>query len=100
VVSVKQYSIPYGTIESGPNGELIALKEKPDVTFMVNCGMYILEPHLLDEIPAGTFFHLTDLITKIKTRGGKVGVFPISEKAWTDIGDWDLYLKLLNKKNI
>lgn len=100
VVSVKQYSIPYGTVESGPNGELIALKEKPDVTFMVNCGMYILEPHLLDEIPAGTFFHLTDLITKIKTRGGKVGVFPISEKAWTDIGDWDLYLKLLNKKNI
>lgn len=99
VVSVKQYNIPYGTVESGPNGELIGLKEKPDLSFMINCGMYILEPHLLNEIPSDSFFHLTDLIAKIKERRGKVGVFPISEKAWTDIGDWDLYLKLLNGKN-
>lgn len=99
VVSVKQFNIPYGTVESGANGELLSLKEKPDISVMVNCGMYILEPHLLDEIPSATFFHLTDLIGKVKARGGKVGVFPISEKAWIDLGDWDLYLKSLNQKS-
>jgi dTDP-glucose pyrophosphorylase len=95
VASLKQYKIPYGTIESGENGELIALKEKPENTFMINCGMYILEPDLLNEIPKDTFFHITHLIEKVKTRGGKVGVFPISEKSWIDIGEWPLYSKVL-----
>jgi dTDP-glucose pyrophosphorylase len=95
VASLKQYSIPYGTVESGENGELLALREKPEVTFMLNCGMYILEPQLLNEIPKDTFFHITHLIEQIKGRGGKVGVFPISEKSWTDIGEWPLYSKVL-----
>jgi NDP-sugar pyrophosphorylase family protein len=95
VASLKQYNIPYGTLESGVNGELISLKEKPELTFMINCGMYLLEPHLLKEIPENTFFHITHLIEKIKERDGKVGVFPISEKSWIDIGEWPLYSKFL-----
>lgn len=97
VASLKQYNIPYGTVESGDNGELIALKEKPEITLMLNCGMYILEPGLLNEIPENTFFHLTDLIKKVKARNGKVGVFPISEKSWIDIGEWPSYSKVLMK---
>lgn len=95
VASLKQYNIPYGTLESGVNGELLSLKEKPELTFMINCGMYLLEPHLLKEIPEDTFFHITHLIEKIKERDGKVGVFPISEKSWIDIGEWPLYSKVL-----
>lgn len=95
VASLKQYNIPYGTLESGNNGELMSLKEKPDLNFMINCGMYILEPHLLSEIPENTFFHITHLIERIKERGGKVGVFPISEKSWVDIGEWQFYAKVL-----
>lgn len=95
VASLKHYNIPYGTLESGVNGELLSLKEKPQLTFMINCGLYILEAHLLEEIPEGTFFHITDLIEKIKQRGGKVGVFPISEKSWIDIGEWQFYSKVL-----
>jgi dTDP-glucose pyrophosphorylase len=95
VASLKQYNIPYGTLESGANGELISLKEKPELTFMINCGMYLLEPHLLKEIPEDTFFHITHLIEQIKNRGGKVGVFPVSEKSWVDIGEWPLYSKVL-----
>lgn len=95
VASLKNYDIPYGTVESGENGELIALREKPNLNFMINCGLYILEPHLLTEIPTDTFFHITDLIEKIKERDGKVGVFPVSEKSWTDIGEWQFYSKIL-----
>jgi dTDP-glucose pyrophosphorylase len=95
VASIKNYDIPYGTIESGENGQLISLKEKPQLDFMINCGMYILEPHLLKEIPAHTYFHLTDLIEIIQKRKGKVGVFPISEKSWIDIGEWQFYSKIL-----
>ena len=56
-------------------------------------GLYILEPHLLNGIPKDEFYHITDLIQEIKNRNGKVGVFPVSEKSWRDIGEWEEYLK-------
>lgn len=95
IAALKHYPIPYGTIETGDNGKLISLHEKPEFTFKINSGMYILESHLLNEIPNDTFFHITHLIEKIKKRGGNVGVFPVSEKSWKDIGEWNEYLKNL-----
>jgi len=95
VAALKSFSIPYGTIESGENGQLLDLKEKPEFTFKINSGMYILEPHLLNEIPEKEFFHITDLIRLVKERNGKVGIFPVSEKAWHDIGDWKEYMKYI-----
>jgi NDP-sugar pyrophosphorylase family protein len=91
VAALKHYPIPYGTVETGENGQLIELKEKPELTFKINSGMYILDPHLLDEIPDNQFFHITQLIEKVKNRKGKVGVFPVSEKSWKDIGNWEEY---------
>ena len=96
VVAVKSYSIPYGIVETAENGVMISLIEKPDLTFKINTGMYILEPKLLDEIPDDTFFHITHLMEKIKDNGGKVGCFPITENSWKDIGDWKEYYKHLS----
>ncbi len=95
IAALKNYPIPYGTINTGDNGQLISLDEKPDLTFKINSGMYILEPHLLNEIPDNKFLHITDLIAHIKERNGNVGVFPVSEKSWRDIGEWDEYLKYI-----
>jgi dTDP-glucose pyrophosphorylase len=93
VAALKHYPIPYGTIITSENGKLESLTEKPELTFKINSGMYILEPHLLKEVPEDEFFHITHLIEKIQQRGGKIGVFPVSEKSWIDIGEWDEYLK-------
>jgi dTDP-glucose pyrophosphorylase len=93
VAALKHYPIPYGTIETGSNGMLIELTEKPDLTFKINSGMYIIEPDILNEIPDNQFYHITDLIENLKKSGNRVGVFPISEKSWQDIGNWNDYLK-------
>jgi len=95
IAAVKHYSIPYGTIETGANGEMISMQEKPELSFKINTGMYILEPHVLNSIPDNEFLHITDLIENIKRDGGKIGVFPISEKAWMDIGQWNEYHQTL-----
>ncbi len=91
VAAVKTYNIPYGTMEIEKDGVLKELKEKPSLTYYVNAGLYILEPHLLDEIPTNSIFHITHLMEMIKERNGKVGVFPVSEGAWMDIGEWNQY---------
>ena len=97
IAAIKHFSLAYGTIETGLNGELISISEKPEYTFKVNSGLYILEPNLLNEIPENKFFHITDLITNVKKRNGKIGVYPVSENSWKDIGNWDEYLKIIKK---
>ncbi len=95
IAAIKQYSIPYGTLEVDNTGLLHALKEKPKMTYLVNAGLYIIEPHLLKEIPENEFYHITHLIEKILKRKGKVGVFPVSEGSWHDIGEWKQYKETL-----
>lgn len=99
IAALKTYPIPYGTLETKDNGQLVSLREKPELTFKINSGMYILEPHLLNLIPENKQFHITELIELIKERNGKVGVFPISEGAWKDIGSWDEINKYYKKSN-
>ena len=97
VAALKNYSIPYGTLETGEAGMLTELTEKPNLTFKINTGMYILEPHLIKEIPSDRLYHITFLIEKLINDGRKVGVFPISEGSWTDIGNWDEYMKYISR---
>ena len=96
VTMVKSFKIPYGVIETGEDGLMTALKEKPEQTYQVNTGVYILNPDLIDEIPEGEFFHITHLMEKVQKRGGRVGCFPVSEHSWKDMGEWPEYLKMIN----
>ena len=96
VTMVKSFKIPYGVIETGEDGLMTALSEKPELTYQVNTGVYILNPSCIEEIPEGEFFHITHLMEKIKARGGRVGCFPVSEHAWKDMGEWPEYLKMIN----
>jgi dTDP-glucose pyrophosphorylase len=95
VAALKHISLPYGTIETGENGVLKNLTEKPEMTFLINSGLYILEPHLIEDIPQNTFYHITTLIETLKEQNRMVGVFPVSEKSWKDIGEWKEYFKFL-----
>lgn len=95
VTMVKSFKIPYGVIETGEDGLMVSLSEKPELTYQVNTGVYILNPSCIDEIPEGEFFHITHLMEKIKSRGGRVGCFPVSEHAWHDMGEWPEYLKMI-----
>lgn len=56
VTMVKSLKIPYGVIETGEDGLLVSLSEKPELTYQVNTGVYILNPHCINEIPEGEFF--------------------------------------------
>lgn len=95
VASAKQFSIPYGICELKDGGSLERIEEKPEYNFLVNTGLYILNPATLDLIPNNQVFHITHLIDKIKENGGHVGVYPVSEKAWIDVGQWAEYRKAL-----
>ena len=99
ISAIKDYSIPYGTLVTKENGGLSDITEKPDLNFQINTGFYIVEPHLIDEIPENKFFHITHLIEKLLSENRKVGVFPVSSGSWIDIGVWSEYLKYIKIDN-
>lgn len=100
VAAIKNMAIPYGTLETKEEGLLSDIKEKPEYTFKINTGMYILESHLINEIPEDEFYHITFLIEKLMREGRRVGVYPINEGSWTDVGNWDEYLKYVRNYSI
>jgi NDP-sugar pyrophosphorylase family protein len=95
VASVKDYHIPYGVCELEKGGSLARITEKPQYSFLVNTGMYVVRRDRLNLIPEQDRCDMTDLIEKIKNAGGRVGVFPIGENAWADTGEWAEYRKSL-----
>lgn len=95
VCSTKDFKIPYGVVETNAEGKLLFLREKPEFNFLVNTGMYIIESELIDLIPQNCVFHMTDFINLCKNSGKRIGVYPISDKSWTDIGQMEeLFLTL------
>lgn len=95
VASIKNYNIPYGICEIEDGGVLSKISEKPNFSFLVNTGMYVINAGVLSVIPKNEFYHITQLIDDVKDMGKKVGIFPVSEKAWIDIGEWGKYKEVL-----
>jgi len=101
VGSMQHHTIPYGVCEIENGGKLKSIKEKPGQDFLVNTGMYLLNPEVLQFIPNNKFYHITNLIDKLKNEGFKIGVYPVSEKSWIDIGELKGYkrnLDIINKE--
>ncbi|HEX3043167.1 MAG TPA: nucleotidyltransferase family protein [Bacillota bacterium] len=86
---VKHMQIPYGVIEVKDN-KLSQMIEKPEYDFVINSGVYVLEPDLIQFIPENQPIHMPDLLLKAKEAGQKIGVYPVSTK-WFDIGQWEEY---------
>lgn len=86
VTSVKNFTIPYGVFSLNDKGNIDNIQEKPEFSFLINTGMYVLEPEVIDDIPAGEFYNLPDIVEEYMKKGVQVGVYPISEQSWMDMG--------------
>ena len=95
-VAVRQYDIkvPYGVIEC-EGTRVCTLKEKPQMHFLVNAGIYMLEPKVYEFIPSGEHLNMTDLIQRLLDSDHTVVSFPIIEY-WLDIGQLADYKQAQN----
>jgi dTDP-glucose pyrophosphorylase len=86
---VREYEmqVPYGVIETR-NHRILDIREKPTERYLVNAGVYVLEPEALGLIPAREFCDMPDLFKALIVRGDETAVFPIREY-WMDIGRVD-----------
>lgn len=98
----KSLTIPYGVVDIGDDGIIEAIREKPELSFLTNTGMYIVEPEVLDDIPDDTVITFPEIMEMQRKKGNKVALFPINEDEWMDMGQMDELRKMeriLNKEN-
>ena len=83
---VREYAfqVPFGVVHYG-EGQVIGTEEKPVQRFLVNAGIYVISPDLLDAVPVDQAFTMPDLLAQARRGGHRVAAFPIRER-WTDIG--------------
>ena len=100
VSALKNITIPYGVLKSEENGKVVGMEEKPKLSYFINTGMYIINPEVIEKIPADTMYHMTHLVEKVMQEGGRVGMYPISEDSFLDMGEFDEMHRMEEKLNI
>lgn len=91
VVSKKIIKNPYGVCKINNNAKFIKIDEKPEEELFINVGYYIIKKSLIKLIPKNKSFNMTDLIKKIKKLKFKIGIYPIPDNKWYDVGEWHSY---------
>ena len=97
VCAMKDFVIPYGVITTNDDGTIKEMSEKPDFSYLINTGLYVIEPEIIDEIGQDEFIHLPDLAKRLIDKGVKVGVFPVSDESWMDMGQFSEMEKMKEK---
>lgn len=95
--SIQHFKIPYGVVKFTENGNVVDLIEKPEYSFMINTGVYILNKEVLEFIPKDVMFDMTDLISILIKNKEKVSTYPVNENDYIDIGQWEEYKKSIEK---
>lgn len=96
VSSMKNITVPYGVIHSSVDGKIDSLEEKPQLSYFINTGVYILNPEALDMIPDNTFLHMPELADLLMQAGKRVGMYPISEDSFLDMGEFSEMSRMEN----
>ncbi|MGN0983432.1 MAG: nucleotidyltransferase family protein [Gemmiger sp.] len=89
VCAFKHYTVPYGVVELGEDGSIAAMREKPELNFLTNTGVYVVEPRVVEEMRDGEKIGFPDVIKRYRDAGEKVGIYPISESSWMDMGQME-----------
>lgn len=83
-VSEYQHQVPFGVLE-GDERRLARIVEKPVPSWPVNSGIYVIEPKLLQRVPVGELYPITELFEECLKRNEPVGLWPMNDP-WQDIG--------------
>ena len=97
ICAFKHYTVPYGVVELGQDGGIAAMREKPELDFLTNTGVYVVEPRVVEEMRDGEVIGFPDVIERYRAAGEKVGVYPIGENSWMDMGQMEELEKMRRK---
>ena len=84
VVREDSRRLPFGVVKED-KGYVTEIVEKPVINSLVNAGVYVFSPSVLDMVPESSFYDAPSLILDVIKNGQSVKCFPLHEY-WIDIG--------------
>ena len=100
ICSLKNFTIPYGVVNVGCDGNIESMQEKPSMTFHTNTGCYFLEPEVIEEMSYNESIDFPDVVNRYIEENKKVGVYSIDENAWLDMGQMDELEKMKKRLGV
>jgi NDP-mannose synthase len=86
----RSIKVDYGILHLDDNSRVRGFEEKPQIQSRVSMGIYVMEPEVLDHIPAGRRFDLPDLVHALIAADLPVGGYR-HDGLWYDIGRLEDY---------
>jgi NDP-sugar pyrophosphorylase family protein len=91
------YGVLYVSAASGT--DLVeAFEEKPEIPLTVSTGVYVVEPEIMEHVPAVGYFDFPDLVQALLRAGVPVGAYEY-DGFWLDLGrpeDYELAVEFWN----
>ncbi len=78
------HTVPFGCIEAAGT-RVVEVEEKPTLSRLINAGMYVVSPTLLERVPGNAEFTMPDLVQSCLTRNEHVLAFEVADD-WIDVG--------------
>lgn len=97
IVSNKTMKLAYGVVDVDKEGHIEAMREKPEFSFLVNTGIYILEPMVIEQIKDDEVVDMPTIFNRLMEAGYNVGAYPITEKSWLDMGQMAEMHNMINE---
>jgi len=73
-------------VNMSDEGTILSFSEKPQFSFLTNTGLYLVEPEVIDRLEDNQSISFPEIMDLYRSEGKKVGVYPVSEKSWMDMG--------------
>ena len=83
--------LKYGFIDTSKD-DVVAWREKPEISGLINIGCYVMQPEFLKIIPASGAFGMDDAVRKVLDQKKTVKSFEVDSNSFIDIGDKKSYL--------
>jgi NDP-sugar pyrophosphorylase family protein len=78
------FEVPYGVVKS-ENNKIISIEEKPKEISLINAGIYVLSPEVLDIITPNEYLDMPNLFMKLKNINKSIYSCVLNDY-WLDIG--------------
>jgi NDP-mannose synthase len=91
----RSIKIDYGLMHLDVTSRVRGFEEKPEIVSPVSMGIYVMEPQVLDYIPAGAYFDFPDLVHALLADERRVGAY-MYDGLWFDIGRQEDYERAID----
>ena len=100
ILSEYKETIPYGVVSIDDKNNYKGVTEKPTLQYLINTGVYIVNPRVIEELPENTPIGFPDIIEKYKQAGEKIGCYIVNELAYMDMGQFEELEKMKDRLNV